>query len=90
MRKIILRRLLQNIVLVVVIVLVVFVLMRLTAGDPARMKAPVFASDQILQSYREQFGTDKPLTTQLWDVRCRVFPTAISAPHSAINNQSSI
>ena len=55
MRKIILRRLLQNIVLVVVIVLVVFVLMRLTAGDPARMKAPVFASDQILQSYREQF-----------------------------------
>ena len=67
MRKIILRRLLQNVVLVVVILLVVFVLMRLTAGDPARMKAPVFASDQILQMYREQFGTDRPLTTQLWE-----------------------
>ncbi len=67
MRKIILRRLLQNVILVVVIVVIVFVLMRLTAGDPARMKAPVFASDAILQSYREQFGTDRPLTTQFWD-----------------------
>ena len=67
MRKVILRRLLQNVVLVVVIVLVVFTLMRLTAGDPARMQAPVFASDEILQSYREQFGTDRPLTSQLWD-----------------------
>jgi len=54
-------------VLIVFIVLAVFILMRLTAGDPARMKAPVFASDEILQSYREQFGTDRPLTTQLWD-----------------------
>lgn len=67
MRTVIFRRLLQNVILVVVIVLLVFVLMRLTAGDPARMKAPVFASDEILQSYREQFGTDRPLTTQLWD-----------------------
>jgi ABC-type dipeptide/oligopeptide/nickel transport system permease component len=58
---------LQNVVLIVVIVLAVFILMRLTAGDPARMSTPVFASDEILQTYREQFGTDKPLTAQLWD-----------------------
>lgn len=67
MARIILRRLAQNVVLIVFIVLAVFILMRLTAGDPARMKAPVFASDEILQSYREQFGTDRPLYTQLWD-----------------------
>ncbi len=67
MGRIILRRLLQNIVLIVFIVLAVFILMRLTAGDPARMSAPVFTSDAILQSYREQFGTDKPITTQLWN-----------------------
>ncbi len=67
MARIVLRRLLQNAILIVFIVLAVFILMRLTAGDPARMSAPVFASDQILQTYREQFGTDKPLTAQLWD-----------------------
>jgi ABC-type dipeptide/oligopeptide/nickel transport system permease component len=67
MQRIILRRLAQNVILIVFIVLAVFIIMRLTAGDPARMRAPVFASDEILQSYREQFGTDRPLTTQLWD-----------------------
>ena len=41
MRKVILRRLAQNVILVVVIVLVVFVLMRLTAGDPARVLARI-------------------------------------------------
>jgi ABC-type dipeptide/oligopeptide/nickel transport system permease component len=67
MQRFILRRLLQNVILLFFIVLAVFVLMRLTAGDPARMKAPVFASDEVLQSYREQFGTDRPLGVQLWD-----------------------
>lgn len=67
MRPFILRRLLQNAILLVFIVLAVFILMRLTSGDPARMKAPVFASDELLQQYREQFGTDRPLSAQLWD-----------------------
>jgi ABC-type dipeptide/oligopeptide/nickel transport system permease component len=67
MRRFIARRLLQNLILLVFIVLAVFILMRLTAGDPARMKAPVFASDEVLQSYRKQFGTDRPLFAQLWD-----------------------
>ena len=67
MQRFILRRLLQNVVLLIFIVLAVFILMRLTAGDPARMKAPVFASDEVLQSYREQFGTNRSLPVQLWD-----------------------
>lgn len=67
MRRFILRRLLQNVVLLFFIVLAVFVLMRATAGDPARIKAPVFASDEVLQRYREEFGTDRSLLLQLTD-----------------------
>lgn len=66
MRRFILRRLAQNLLLLVFIVLAVFVLMRLTAGDPARIKAPIFASEDVLNRYREEFGTDTPLPRQLW------------------------
>lgn len=67
MRRFIVRRLIQNAILLVLIVLGTFILMRLTAGDPARMRAPVFASDELIQRYREEFGTDRPLLAQLWD-----------------------
>lgn len=67
MRQFILRRLIQNAFLLVGIVLGTFILLRLTAGDPARMKAPVFASDELIQQYRRDFGTDRPLIAQLWD-----------------------
>jgi len=65
MRQFILRRLIQNAFLLVGIVLGTFILLRLTAGDPARMKAPVFASDELIQQYRRDFGTDRPLIAQI-------------------------
>jgi ABC-type dipeptide/oligopeptide/nickel transport system permease component len=61
----VLRRVIQNLLMLAAIVLAVFVLMRLTAGDPARIKAPIFASEDILNQYRAQFGTDTPLLQQL-------------------------
>lgn len=67
MQQFIVRRLIQNGILLVFIVLGTFILMRLTAGDPARMRAPVFASDELIERYREEFGTDRPILAQLWD-----------------------
>jgi ABC-type dipeptide/oligopeptide/nickel transport system permease component len=65
MRRFVLRRLAQNLLMLVVIVLAVFILMRLTAGDPARIKAPIFASPEVLDRYRAEFGTDTPIGRQL-------------------------
>ncbi len=60
------RRTLASLLLVVWIVLAVFTILRLTSGDPARIRAPVFARADVLQKYREEFGTDKPFQEQLW------------------------
>ena len=43
-----------------------FFALRLTAGDPARIRGQVFTQESVLQAYREQFGTDKPIITQLF------------------------
>ena len=65
MRRFFLRRLAQNLLMLAFIVLAVFVIMRLTAGDPARIKAPIFGSEDVLDRYRAEFGTDTPLPAQL-------------------------
>lgn len=44
-----------------------FFALRLTAGDPARIRGQVFTQESVLQAYREQFGTDKPIVTQLFN-----------------------
>ncbi|ADB53425.1 ABC transporter permease [Conexibacter woesei] len=59
-------RLLQALILIMGITLTVFVILRLTSGDPAKIANPVFARQDVIQSYREMFGTDKPLLHQLW------------------------
>src|SRR4028118_2322385 len=65
MRRFFLRRRAESLLMLAFIVLAVFVIMRLTAGDPARIKAPIFASEDVLDRYRAEFGTDTPLPTQL-------------------------
>jgi ABC-type dipeptide/oligopeptide/nickel transport system permease component len=65
MWRFVLRRVAQNLALLAFIVLTVFVVMRLTAGDPARIKAPIFAREDVLERYRQEFGTDTPLLAQL-------------------------
>jgi ABC-type dipeptide/oligopeptide/nickel transport system permease component len=60
-----LRRIVQAVIIVAVITIAVFVVLRLSAGDPARLRAPVFVSPEVLDQYRHDFGTDRPLLTQL-------------------------
>ena len=60
------RRLLQSVVIVVAIAVTAFIVLRLSAGDPARIRAPVFARPDVIEQYRREFGTDRPLLEQLW------------------------
>lgn len=59
------RRIIQAIIIVLAIAITVFIVLRLSAGDPARIRAPVFASAEIVDQYRRDFGTDRPLIQQL-------------------------
>jgi ABC-type dipeptide/oligopeptide/nickel transport system permease component len=59
------RRILQSIVMVMAIAVAVFIVMRLSAGDPAKIRAPVFASPEVIEQYRHDFGIDRPLLAQL-------------------------
>jgi ABC-type dipeptide/oligopeptide/nickel transport system permease component len=56
---------LQSIIIVAVIAVTVFIVLRLSAGDPARIRAPVFARPDVIEQYRHDFGTDRPLWEQL-------------------------
>lgn len=58
-------RLLQAATIVVLITISVFVILRLSAGDPARLRAPVFARPDVIEQYRRDFGTDRSLLEQL-------------------------
>lgn len=61
-----LSRLAQAILIVMSIAVVVFFALRLTAGDPARLRGQVFTQNSVIEAYREQFGTDQPLLTQFF------------------------
>jgi peptide/nickel transport system permease protein len=58
-------RVLQALLIVALITLGVFLILRVTAGDPARVKAPVFASPEVIDAYRKEFGTDRSILAQL-------------------------
>jgi peptide/nickel transport system permease protein len=61
----VIRRTLQAFIIVLAIAVTVFVVLRLSAGDPARIRAPVFASPEVIEQYRRDFGTDRPIIEQL-------------------------
>lgn len=65
MSSYVLRRLLQSVIIVVLIAIAVFIVLRLSAGDPARIRAPVFARPDVIEQYRRDFGIDRPLLEQL-------------------------
>lgn len=65
MRSYVFRRTIQAMVIVLVIAIAVFALLRLSAGDPARIRAPVFASPEVVEQYRRDFGTDRSILEQL-------------------------
>lgn len=49
------------------VVTLVFVLLRVAAGDPARLMNPPGQQEEIVQLTREQIGTDRPLVEQYAD-----------------------
>lgn len=56
----------QAIVIVSGITLAVFIILRLTAGDPARIRGQIFSSNEVIEEYQRQFGTDTGIFQQLW------------------------
>jgi peptide/nickel transport system permease protein len=61
----ILRRVAVSLLLIIGIFVVVFFVLRLAGGDPARVQAGAFASEDVVQEYREEFGTGKSILDQL-------------------------
>jgi ABC-type dipeptide/oligopeptide/nickel transport system permease component len=58
-------RILGRLILVFAVLILVFVLMRLSAGDPAKIKAGLWSNPDVVQKYREDFGTDRSIIQQL-------------------------
>ena len=65
MTKFIFQRVSQAVIIVCMITITVFIILRFSAGDPARIKAPVFARADVIEQYRRDFGTDRPVFEQL-------------------------
>ncbi|MED4957590.1 ABC transporter permease [Paenibacillus macerans] len=59
----ILRRLYQSVLVIIGVTLLVFLLLRLT-GDPVELFLPPGASEEMLQSYREDLGLNDPFFVQ--------------------------
>ena len=59
-----LRRTAQMVLVIFGVVTATFFLLRLTAGDPARLMNPPGTPERIVQNVREELGTDQPLPTQ--------------------------
>jgi ABC-type dipeptide/oligopeptide/nickel transport system permease component len=66
MLRYVVSRLAQAFILVMSITLLVFVILRLTSGDPAEIANPLFARQDVIEQYREKFGTDRSMPEQLW------------------------
>lgn len=61
------RRTAQMVLVIFGVVTATFFLLRLTAGDPARLMNPPGTPERIVQNVREELGTDRPLVTQYGD-----------------------
>ena len=59
-------RVAQSLVIISGITVSVFFMLRFTAGDPARIRGNIFSSNEVLESYRRQFGTDRTVAEQFY------------------------
>jgi peptide/nickel transport system permease protein len=67
MRRYLLRRLAQAVVVVLGVIVLTFVVARIVPGDPAVAYAGPHATPQALAQVRHEFGLDKPAIEQLGD-----------------------
>jgi len=59
------RRILERLLLILGVLILVFFLMRLSAGDPAKIKAGLWSSPDIIEKYQDDFGTNRTIWEQL-------------------------
>lgn len=59
-------RVAQSLVIIGGITVSVFFMLRFTAGDPARIRGNIFSSNEVLEEYRRQFGTDRTVAEQFY------------------------
>ncbi|HWL28763.1 MAG TPA: ABC transporter permease [Burkholderiaceae bacterium] len=64
MLKLILVRLASTIPVILVVTMLIFLLLRLSSGDPALLMAGDTASAEVIESMRISLGLDRPLTVQ--------------------------
>jgi len=64
MRRYVLQRLAQAVLLALIVATVVFTLLRLLGGDPAQIIGGPQATEEVKEHLRERFGLDQPLPTQ--------------------------
>jgi peptide/nickel transport system permease protein len=65
MARFVIGRVLQAVLIVGLIAVSVFLILRVSSGDPAKIRAPVFARPDVIEQYRHDFGTDRPIAAQL-------------------------
>jgi peptide/nickel transport system permease protein len=63
----VIRRTAQMVLVIFGVVTATFFVLRLTAGDPARLMNPPGTPERIVQNVREELGTDEPLIEQYID-----------------------
>jgi len=66
MLRFLLQRLLATIPVLLVVAVVVFLILRLTPGDPAAVIAGNNSTNEDIEKIRETLGLSKPLLTQFW------------------------
>ena len=67
MLRLVIRRTAQMTFVVFGVVTLVFVILRVAAGDPARLMSPPGQQEEIVQLTRERLGTDRPMLVQYAD-----------------------
>jgi len=64
MKKYILRRAIELLIVLFIVSIIAFLLIRLAPGDPAQILAGEHVTQEILEEIRERYGLNKPLITQ--------------------------
>ena len=64
MFKLILVRLASTVPVILIVTMLIFLLLRLSSGDPALLMAGDTASAEVIESMRISLGLDRPLAVQ--------------------------
>lgn len=66
MWSMVLKRFLRGVLTVAIVIILIFVVMRVAPSDPASLMAGPEASEEQIESIREEWGLNKPVIEQFW------------------------